>query len=68
MKAAKQIDDEYKVVDKVKSATNEVVKSTREINEKYDITGKTKRATASLATSLMGQMKKLNDKEPTNRS
>lgn len=68
VKAAKQIDDEYKVVDKVKSATNEVVKSTREINEKYDITGKTKRATASLATSLMGQMKKLNDKEPTNRS
>ena len=68
MDAAKQIDQDYKVVDTVKAATSEVVKSTREMNEKYDISGKTKRASASLATSFMSQMSKINNAEPTNRS
>lgn len=60
VEAAKKIDQDYHVVDTVKSATNEAVKSTRAMNEKYDITGKTSRATASLATSFMSQMKKIN--------
>ena len=67
VEAARQIDQDYHVVDSVKAATNEVVKSTREMNEKYDISGKTSRATASLATSFMSQMKKINS-EPANRS